>query len=280
MDTFSPGSTATITQTGLPSGAAVGFQVLKANSNTVAIGRTAAGVTERPAGTGNYVFNFIVPAEGDLYLLVIDWNAGVMDPLLSRVVEFTATETAQVGSTGLGAVADYASVNLGGETWNALRTATNFGDTQIARAVEIIKSRALNNTVVTADEAALPGRVLDYLGVLAALELIPAARDNWAQSETSRTFQSDPTEMVTFVNRAQVINDLRNELLSRLPAIEKLALPLIDSPLVQATSSGPAIDEDDDCRVTADPRRFPSYAGYNDGPFGADPHVIVRKVIT
>ncbi len=85
--TTSPGQTTVLTEQGLPTGAVVGFQILKAATGTVAIARTTTGVIERPTGSGNYVLNFIAPVDGDLYLVVSDWSGGVLAPETSRVSE-------------------------------------------------------------------------------------------------------------------------------------------------------------------------------------------------
>lgn len=277
MDTFQPGQTIVITESGLPTGVVVGFQVVKAGSNTVAITRTTTGVIERPAGTGNYVFNFIAPPEGDVYLLVIDWSDGVLAPETSRVRELQVTTQVEPGASGLGAIADYVKMRLGGETWKGLTTDATYGASFVARAIDIVKARVFKVPPATADEGTLSALVLDYLGICAALELIPAAFDYWGNQLLSLTTGNDPTEQSTWPNRMEMVKDIQSDLMARLPQAQQLAIPLIDNLVVLNNTLGPDIDEPDDMqRVTADPRDmpnvlgFPAIPGRRRGPFGPD----------
>lgn len=260
MNTANPGQTTIITVPEIPSGSEVGFQVQKAASGTVAIGRTLTGVIERPLGTGNYVINFIAPVEGDLYLVIVDWNNGVLEQTTSIVLDLQVAAEVELGATGLGAIADYASVHLGGETWSGLVDSSKFGTSQIARAISIVKAQTMNPVPVTADEAAINPVALDYLGILAAIQLIPAARDMWAQVEIQRTFApGEASEIVTYANRAKLMDDLMVDLLAARARAQAIALPFLTGPIVRDASSGPQIDEIDDCKVSDDPRRFPRY---------------------
>lgn len=268
MHTTSPGKTTVITLSDLPSGQIVGIQVIKAANGLVSIGRTTTGVVERPPGSGAYVVTFVAPAEGDLFLLVADWSGGVISDSTTRVEELNVTAEVQPGSSGLGYVADYTKMYLGGETWRGLADSLNYGTPFIARAIEVVKRRVFTNPPDTANENTLPVLVLDYLGICAALELIPAARDWWMNQHISISEGDDPTEIVTYANRAALMKDLQDDLLRRLPAARDLALPLIDDPVLTALSDVPAIDEDDDLsRVTADPRHFPGAGTF---PYDSD----------
>lgn len=261
-----------LTESGLPTGAAVGFQVVKAGSGTVAVARTTLGVTERPAGTGNYVFVFVAPVEGDIYLLVMDWSGGVLAPETTKVRELQVTTQVEPGASGLGAVADYVKMRLGGETWKGLTTDATYGASFVSRAIDIVKARVLKTPPTTADEGTLPALVLDYLGICAALELIPAARDYWGNQLLSLTTGNDPTEQSTYPNRLEMVKDIQADLLARLSQAQAAAIPLIDSPALLTNTQGPAIDEADNMvRVTDDPRDFPpAHAFPGDGRVAAD----------
>lgn len=258
MHTVSPGQTTVLNVTALPSGVSVGFQVIRAASGSVAVARTTTGVFERPVGSGNYVLNFVAPVEGDLYLVVIDWTDGALAPETTRVTELQVTTQVQPGSSGLSAIADYVKMRLGGETWKGLSTSVDYGDTFIARAIELVKHQAMANPPASGDEGLLPVLVLDYLGIAAALQLIPAAIDYWGSQHISVSMGNDPTEIVTYANRANLMKDLRDELVRALPAARAAALPLIDAPVTRNDSDLPSIDEIDDYRSTADPRQFPA----------------------
>lgn len=257
MLTVNPGQTTTLTESGIPTGSSVGFQVIKAATNSVAIARTTAGVIERPVGSGNYVINFIAPVEGDLYLVVIDYTAGVIDTT-ARVKELQVTLEVQPGSSGMGAVADYAKMWLGSATWRGLQDDPDYGMAYINQAITVVKARVITTPPDTAGESSLHPLVLDYLGICVALALIPAARDHWMQAEISRSVGNDPMEVVTYANRAALMDELQNDLMKRLPAAQAGAIPLVPGPVLRLASGGPAIDEDDDCKVTANPRTFPT----------------------
>lgn len=277
MDTANPGQITTLAEAGLPTGATVGFQVIRAASGLVAIARTTAGVIERPVGSGNYVINFNAPPEGDLYLVVVDWTDGVLAPETTRVRDLQVTTTVLPGSSGLGAIADYVLMHLGGETWNALKSSPNYGETQIVLAIETVKARVMATPPPTAVEGDLPALVKDYLGICSALALIPAARDLWGSAELSRVVGDEAKEIVTYVNRANMMDDLAADLMKRLPSAQALAIPLLDTPVLLSVDDGPSIDEEDDCRVTADPRAFPTADEF--GSLLGDRHILVRRVV-
>jgi hypothetical protein len=187
--TAGPGETVTIAQSGIPTGQVVGYQVIKAVSGSVAIGRTTTGVVERPAGSGNYVATFVAPVEVDLYLIVIDWNAGVITTTKSKVEELQITSAVAQAATGLGLVGDYAKANLGGETFQLLLESANYGSGYVDLAIQSVEARVVSATL---DEATLPVAVLSYLGKLVALELMPAAIDLWNNRPQSRSIPSEP----------------------------------------------------------------------------------------
>lgn len=269
MENVNPGQTTILSESGLPSGVAVGFQVIRAANGTVAVAWTNTGVIERPLGSGNYVITFVAPVEGDLYLVVIDWNNGVLTPETTRVVDLKVTSEVLPGTTGLGAVADYVHMLLGGETWKGLTVPTgNYGEGFVVQAIELVKEQIFQDPPAMANEHLLPKRVLHYVAICAALQLIPAAIDFWGSQITSKSVGNDPTEVVTYVNRANLMKDLRDELMRQRVAAQAAALPLIDLPILRDASDGPAIDEDDDMhRATADPRDFPTADEF---PFHAD----------
>lgn len=258
MQNTRPGETTITSFPGLPTGVLVGVQVIKATTGTVAVGRFTLGVAERPAGSGNYVAIYSAPADGDIYLVVADWSGGTLTPETTSIIELKVSTEVQPGDSGLGAIADYAKMHLGGETWKALLDSDNFGAADLTQGINVIKTRAMATPPDTAGESALDPRVLDYLGMLVAIALIPAARDYWGSQQISLTRGDDSSETVTYANRTTMMNALRDDLMRDLPAVRMAALPFMDSPPVEASADGPVIDEDDDCgHVTKDPRRFP-----------------------
>lgn len=268
MDTARPGQTTTITQDGIPSGAAVGFQVIKAANGLVAIARTNAGVSNIPAGTSSYTISFTAPIEIDLYLMVIDWTGGVLDEL-AIVRDLRVVSVAEAGDSGMGAIADYAKAHMGGETWNRLTTHPLYGEAFVSQSIGVVKDRIFTSPPTTEDEGEFPRIVLDYLGICAALQLIPAARDLWMQEEISRTIGHDPSETVTYINRAAMMDSLREDLMRLYGEAQRSALPFIQQPVLRSAGDGPAIDEPCDTKVTRDPRDF-DLAALSGGPLPAD----------
>lgn len=263
METVGPGETITISQSGIPTGESVGVQVVKAATGSIAIGRSTVNVDERPAGSGNYVAILVAPVEADVYLIVFDWNNGVLTPTKSKVEEIQVSSTVAQADTGLGEVADYAKQALGGESFTLLMDSTNYGPTFISVAIEAVKARVMTGTLLTVDEGTLPRVVLSYLGKLVALELMPAVIDAWMVQVQSKAVGNDPTENINYPSREAMLGALRDNLLRQVRAEQALALTLIPDARLLAVSSGPSIDEDDDAiRVTADPRTFPRYQDY------------------
>jgi hypothetical protein len=211
------------------------------------------------------VATFVAPVEVDLYLIVLDWNAGVITTTKSKVEEFQITSTVSQAATGLGLIADYVKTFLGGETFKLLFESADYGPGYITLAIETVKARVMSDPLLTSDEGTLPVVVLSYLGKLGALQLLPAAADLWSTRAQSRSVGSDPTEIVTYPSREAMLKLLAERLLADARSEEALALSLIPSARLLSTSSGPAIDEDAGQHVTRDPRQFPREQDY---PFG------------
>ena len=156
----------------------------------------------------------------------------------------------------VGNVADYTRFYLGGENWFLLTTLANFGISHVILGIEAVKRRILPSPPAPKDESALNGNLLAYLGILSALELLPAARDAWANKIISRSIGNDPAELTAYTDRSKRIDDLQNDLLRRVPDLRRAALPYLD-PTLNLPSSVIAIDEVDDYKVTEEPRDFP-----------------------
>lgn len=271
--TAKPSETVTITESGIPTGSTVGYQIVKALSNITVLGRTTVAVVERPSGSGNFVIPFIAPVEDDLYLLVIDYKNGTIDEeSIVRELQVTSV-TATATPTGLGAIADWAKAALGGETWKGLAESENYGTDFISKAIESVKQRVMSTPPATEDENQLSTLVLSYLGKLAALQLLPAARDYWGNQQQSISIGDDPVEIATYPNRNTMLDALKEDLVAQVVAEQDKALALIGEGLRVIATRGPIIDEDNDTKVTADPRDFPSY---DDFPYTHDERVRIR----
>jgi hypothetical protein len=271
--TVQAGQPVTITESGIPTGSMVGFQVMKALSGTITQGRTTAGVVERPAASGNFVIPFTAPVEGELYLVVVDWTGGVLAPETTRVTELQVVVGATAASpTGLGEIADWAKASLGGETWNGLIDSPNYGASYVAKAILAVKERVMTVPPATVDEGTLSVLVLSYLGKLVALQLMPAARDYWGNQTQSVSIGDDPIEIATYPNRNTMLDALKEDLVAQVVEEQAKALELLGTAVRVIASRGPMIDEDfDDARVTDDPRTFPrsDTFPYTDSEFAA-----------
>ncbi len=153
-------------------------------------------------------------------------------------------------------VGGYTKMHMGGENWAILTTSESYGESSVLLAIEVVKRRVMAAPPTTALEYTLGPLVLDYLGILSAISLLPAARDAWASRTITQTIGNDPREITVFTDRAKGIDALIDELLRQLPAIQAAALPELDQP-VSGSTGQPGIDEDDDYKVTDDPRLFP-----------------------
>ncbi len=153
-------------------------------------------------------------------------------------------------------VSAYAKMHFGGDNWDVLVSASNYGQSYVDLAVDSIKRRILLAIVPTAGEPALDPRVLNYLGICTALDLISAARSAWANRIISHSLGNDPQEIETYTDRSRRLDELRDDLMRKLPAIQAAAIPVLDQPIV-GVGSRPAIDELTDYKVTEDPRLFP-----------------------
>lgn len=260
--TTTPGQTFTLVESGIPSGSPVGYQIIKAASGTVSQARTNVGVIERPAGSGAFVITGTAPIESDLFMVVIDWTGGVLDEMTTRVQELRVVATAAAGDdpSGLGVIADWTRVYLGGETFQGLIDAQNYGSPYVVRAITAVKARVMTDPPATDAEGQLPTLVADYFGKLVALELIPAARDYWGSQYQTVATGNDPVEVATYPSRMAMLDSLQDDLLRQVRADAPNVIPLVDNARLRLASTGPDIDEDDlAIRVTEDPRTFPPY---------------------
>jgi len=153
-------------------------------------------------------------------------------------------------------VASYAKMHLGGDNWDVLVSATNYGQPNVDLSIDSVKRRILLVWVPEASEPALDPRLLNYLGVCTALDLISALRSAWANKIISHALGNDPQEIETYTDRSRRLDELTDDLMRKLPAIQAAAVPVLDQPLA-GVGSRPSIDELDDFKVTEDPRRFP-----------------------
>lgn len=244
-----------------PSGATVGVQIRNAVSDLVEVGRTTTGVSEQPAGSGIFVFVGAAPAsEGD-YLVIADWNAGVLTDNLSEVKELRVSATVPVATSNLGAIADAAKSHLA-SIFDKLINSPSYGQSLVVGQIETIKTRVLKTPPATADEGSLNRVVVDYLGKLVALSLIAPATALLQDEIQSRSTGNEPLEIVTYIDRLKVLQALEEILLEQIQREEELVLTLLPDPVqTSIADTGPAVSVVGQ-KVTDDPWSFPRIRDY------------------
>lgn len=261
MEFSLPSDQITISFSEPPSGATVGVQIQDATTGLTEVGRSESGVTERPAGSGNFVFVGAAPSSEGNYLVVADWNNGVINEATSAVRELRVSSSVPVSTSGLGAVADAAKSHLA-SIFDKLINSPSYGQTLVVGQIETVKARLLKAPPATADEGSLNPVVIDYLGKLVALALIPAAVALLQDEAQSRSTGNDPLEIVTYVDKIKTLDMLQKILLDQIAREEALVLTLINEPVTSSfVDTGPSIS-DTRPRVTADPGCYPQYDDY------------------
>lgn len=179
----------------------------------------------------------------------------VLETLEQRI--YVDEHSPGVGVT-FGVIADRARAHLP-ITFDALSRDSKFGDRRIQDTVEAVKSRVFSTTVVATAEISLHRLVREYLAKLVALALIPPGMDYWQRQHSQISTGRDPVEIETFPDAIKTLGEIQDRLLAETRMDEKIVLPLIDSPLLPSSVDGPAIDEFNYARVTADPRDHISF---------------------
>lgn len=223
---------------------------VKTPSN-VAVVHTYPTVAITKTSTGTYYGEFVLTEIG---VWEYEWTTTTPARVSGGEVYVESDPVSSSPSTNT--VADHTKFWLGGENWLVLANSPNFGISHIILGIENVKRRVLTSPPVPSGESALNGNVLTYLGLLCALELIPAARDCWANKIITRSTGNDPSEITTYTDRSNRITDLQKDLLLRQGGLYKAAKPFLDV-VLNVPVSVAAIGETDDLKVTEDPRLFP-----------------------
>lgn len=240
----------------------LGVQIRELITNTIVRARSIDNIREQPPGTGNYVADLTAPVEFGDYQIVWDKNGGVLTPQDTAIEELRVTATIPVAASGLGPVADAAWSHLG-EHFLKLRNSDSYGTAFLSIKSETVKRRVMTVPPAVADEHNLDPLVIDYLGKLLALELIPPLYAFYANVPQTKSTGDRPTEITSYPDRIRGLEKVQEALLISSRRDEALVLPLIETPrLRESVTAGPAIDELTDDRVTDDPRAFPTYANY------------------
>lgn len=153
-----------------------------------------------------------------------------------------------------GAIADRAK-GIIPVTWDALSLDTRFGDARLQEALDLVKESVFGVVIAPAAESSYPLLVIDYAAKLAALELIPAGIDMWANEPISVS-ATGTNENTTYESRIQALLKLREQLLAetRNLAADVAALVGYRRPLSKSLPLNSAMN---DPFLTPAPQEFP-----------------------
>jgi len=97
-------------------------------------------------------------------------------------------------------------------TWDAITKDVRYSDALLRTLIDTTKTSVTGTNVAPAAESAYSLLVIDFIAKVALIELIPAAIDLWMNEPTSES-ATGTNEMHTFVDRAEKLKELREELL-------------------------------------------------------------------
>lgn len=142
-------------------------------------------------------------------------------------------------------------------TWDALAGDSRYGEALLQHAIDLSKEKVFGTVSPVNTEDTYPLRVIDFTAKVAAVSLIPAGVDFWMNQEISLN-TTGTSEVVTYTDRAQKLDELRDDLLAEIKAEEAGVLDLIGRPAMKRHEI-PGIDTpSDDVLLTPSPRVFPA----------------------
>jgi hypothetical protein len=140
-------------------------------------------------------------------------------------------------------------------TWDALERDSRYGDALLRTAIDTMKMRVFGTNVTPLAESAYPMIVVDYVAKLVAIDLCNPGIDFW-MSEVTSTSATGTNEVVTWVDRANQLSQLRKDLLEETRLMKPEVDPLIGFTPVTRTPRM-AINTLDEDFVTPSPFEFP-----------------------
>ena len=111
-------------------------------------------------------------------------------------------------------------------TWDALERDQRYGDTLLRTAIDTIKERVFGVNVTPTAEVSYPLIVIDYVAKLVAIDLCTPGIDFW-MSEVTSASTTGTNEVVTWVDRANQLMQLRKDLLEETRLMKGEVDPLI-----------------------------------------------------
>jgi hypothetical protein len=141
-------------------------------------------------------------------------------------------------------------------TWDALEGDERYGDALLAAALEVARETVLGTQSTEAEEDAMPRVVVDYVAKIAAIEIIPAGIDYW-MSQTIAVVTTGTNESETYTDRAAMLRELRNDLLSETRAKAADIATLVGFWPTSTMAPRPRINTQSDLLLTPSPQEFP-----------------------
>lgn len=146
-------------------------------------------------------------------------------------------------------------------TWNELATnAPGYGEETLQQKVDFVKYQLFGSVIdPNTEDQLLDPLVIEYAGILVALQIIPSGAEYWSAQRTSFTAQGDRNEVVTFGDRSEALWKLQQQLITK----SRSMLPDVQAILgttIKARVRRPPIsvgEAGDTGLLTPDPFQFP-----------------------
>lgn len=159
-------------------------------------------------------------------------------------------------------------------TWDALATASFYGDGLLQDKINLVKEENLTVSVPPEDEGILNIRVIEYLAKLAVIAVIPAGVDYWG-SQRIEVSATGTNENATYINRVEMLWDLYEKLVQQVLQDRDEIEELLGTTKLRSAIGVPAMsDGGDEGFVTPNPtKHFREYA-FDSGRLGSHNRVV------
>lgn len=130
-------------------------------------------------------------------------------------------------------------------TWNRLEDSYSYGDKQLQNKIDVAKFSLYGTEMSVADEYDMDIRVVDYLAKVAVVSVIPAGKDYWASTSSSKV-TTGTDEQVTYPDRINMLDELHQQLTQEIAAYRDEISAIIDLPSVRSNNSIPQVSNGTD----------------------------------
>jgi len=226
----------------IPVGASVDFKMREADSDVVVID-SAAEVLDFDKGKVNYQWG-----ENDLATAgeYFGWWEIMSGDLVVESEEFLIiiTKHAPGFRTTVGPIYKAAKAIMP-ITWNRLEDSYSYGDKQLQNKIDVAKFSLYGTEMSVEDEYDMDIRVIDYLAKVAVVSVIPAGKDYWASTSSSKV-TTGTDEQVTYPDRINMLDELHKQLTQEIAAYRDEISSIIDLPSVRSSNAIPQVSNGTD----------------------------------